>query len=118
MIFESAMQYEVFRMLAVDAVRGNEVIGKELHTHNIISDFDFYVDLYTALAGQQDDFSQTNTRTIIDAALRMGFLMGRCYGITIPEDIQKPAAPRRSRRTKRKSTPKAEAPKEEASHEE
>ena len=118
MIFESAMQYEVFRMIAVDAVRGNEVIGKELHTHNIVSDFDFYVDLYTALAGQQGDSSQTNTRTIIDAALRMGFLMGRCYGITIPEDIQKPAAQRRSRRTKRKSTTKAEVPKEEASHEE
>lgn len=118
MTFTTAKQYEVFRMIAVDAVRGNEVIGKELHTHNIVSDFDFYVDLYTALAEQQDDFSQTNTRTIIDAALRMGFLMGRCYGITIPEDIQKPATPRRSRRTRRKNTPKAEAPKEESSHEE
>ena len=54
MTFTTAKQYEVFRMIAVDAVRGNEVIGKELHTHNIVSDFDFYVDLYTALAGQQD----------------------------------------------------------------
>lgn len=112
MIFKTAEQYEIFRIVAVDTMRGNEVIAKELLTHNLIPDFNFYVDLYTDLVEQQSDFSQANTRAVIDAALRMGFMMGRCYGVTVPENIPKPAPPRRSRRPSRKTAPKPTAQKD------
>lgn len=94
MSFKTAEQYEIFRIVAVDAMRGNEVIAKELLTHNLIPDFNFYVDLYTDLVEQQSDFSQANTRAVIDAALRMGFMMGRAYGVTVPENAPKPTPPR------------------------
>lgn len=112
MIFKTAEQYEIFRIVAVDAMRGNEVIAEELRTHNIIPDFKFYVDLYTALVEQQGDFSQANIRAVIDAALRMGFMMGRAYDVTIPEDIPKPAPQRRSRRPSHKTAPKPTAQKD------
>lgn len=118
MSFKSAEQYEIFRIVAVGAIRGNEVIAKELLSHNLIPDFNFYVDLYTALVEQQGNFSQMNTRAVIDAALRMGFMMGRSYGVTVPEDFLETPVPRRSRRTKRKVSQKTEAPKEGAANEE
>lgn len=112
MTFKTVEQYEIFRIVAVDTMRGNEVIAEELRTHNIIPDFNFYIDLYTALVEQQGDFSQAETRAIIDAALRMGFMMGRCYGVTVPENAPKPTPPRRSRRTSHKTTPKPTTPKD------
>lgn len=112
MIFKTAEQYEIFRIVAVDAMRGNEVIAKELLTHNLIPDFNFYVDLYTDLVEQQSDFSQANTRSVIDAALRMGFMLGRTYGVTIPENAPKSPPPRRSRRPSHKTATKPTTPKE------
>lgn len=118
MTFKTAEQYEFFRLVAVDAMRGNEVIAKELLTHNLIPDFNFYVDLYTALVKPQGDFSQENTRAVIDAALRMGFMMGRSYGVTVPENTREAVPPRRSRRPSHKKAQKQPAKKDGKANEE
>lgn len=92
--------------------RDNKELDREIHSKENGVDYDFAVSLYSSLVAQKDLFGSPAPEVIIDAAMRCGFMMGRAYDVTIPEDIPKPTPPRRSRRPSRKTAPKPTAQKD------
>ena len=119
MIFKNSAEYKAAYRLAVENCNNIPGLAVLVRSTKNILDFDFYVDLFTGLVDQIDMvYSPFNNRfPIIRAAILTGFIMGRSYGVTVPEDFLEPPVPRRSRRTKRKTASKTEAPKEGASNE-
>ena len=115
-IFKTRADYTEAYTNSVESVLNTPDIEEEIYSEKNTGDYDFFVSVYTSLLKQRDLHGYI-IEPIMEAALRMGFMMGRSYGVAVPEDFLETPVPRRSRRTKRKTTSKTEAPKEGASNE-
>ena len=104
-IFKNGTEYLHAWQNCIDRMIGNKELDREIHSKENGVDYDFAVSLYSSLVAQKDLFGSPAPEVIIDAAMRCGFMMGRAYDVTIPEDIPKPTPPRRSRRPSRKTAP-------------
>lgn len=111
-IFKNGTEYLHAWQNCIDRMIGNKELDREIHSKENGVDYDFAVSLYSSLVAQKDLFGSPAPEVIIDAAMRCGFMIGRAYDVTIPEDIPKPTPPRRSRRPSRKTAPKPTAQKD------
>lgn len=111
-IFKNSVEYFHAWQNCITRMMGNKELDREIHSEENGVDYDFAVSLYSSLVAQKDLFGSPAPEVIIDAAMRCGFMMGRAYDVTVPENTPKPTPPRRSRRTSHKTTPKPTTPKD------
>ena len=86
-IFKNGTEYLHAWQNCIDRMIGNKELDREIHSKENGVDYDFAVSLYSSLVAQKDLFGSPAPEVIIDAAMRCGFMMGRAYDVTIPEDI-------------------------------